>query len=85
MKARQRTSYSQAVLHALKRDAKMTASQFKWVVTVVHHDHTSCTFHSAKPELFGKWLIVFTEHNGFHIFYAGDHEDLKWRRFKMLA
>ena len=69
--------------HAYGVDSKMSSERnFKWLVTVTHHDLTSCTFHNAEIEKYEGWLIVSTEHNGFHIF-LDDGEDMKWRRFKM--
>lgn len=75
--------YITVMQHAYDTDAKKGAEgHFKWLVTVNHHDLTTCVFHNAEVEKYEGWLIVYTEHNGFHIF-LDSIEDLKWRRWKM--
>lgn len=59
-------------------DEKFTAYDFpqNQVVEVNHGDGTRYVFHCAFAKLVEcndqEWLMVFTEHNGFHVFSVGD-------------
>jgi len=69
-------SYWDAMKHAFEKDMSLLAQKFKYVVTINHPDMTTCIFHNAFVEEYGFWLIVYTEHNGFHIFL---NRELQWR------
>jgi hypothetical protein len=72
-------SYLIAIKHAFEKDRALLAQKFKYVVTINHPDLTTCVFHNAFVEEFSCWLIVYTEHNGFHIFL---NRELQWRVLK---
>jgi hypothetical protein len=71
-------------------DKKFTAYDFKpnGIVRVNHGDGTRYEFHCAFAKLVTcneqEWLMVFSEHNGFHVFSVGDlNEDNGFGQFEI--
>jgi len=52
---------------------KLTAPVFgDSIVQVNHEDGTALTFRHALAWRYGEWLLVASEHNGYHYFHTGD-------------
>lgn len=50
-------------------------SRFNFCVSVRHEDGSTMFFENAYAVMYDKYLLVFTEHNGDHIFHQDDLSD----------
>jgi hypothetical protein len=79
-------SYEEVFKYALKKDkSKKAGKNFDQLIVVHCEDHTSCTFPYAEREEYDKWLIVYTEHSGIHIFPKVCEEDLDYSVYPMYS
>ena len=72
-------NYKEAVKIATEFDSNMNVKDsFRHIVYMNHLDGTACEFHHANlkiNEVNGeKWYMIFTEHNGFHVYHEEDLE-----------
>ena len=65
--------YTDVLEYALKQDGKKKSGKdFQGNIAVMHTDGTSCSFNYADSEILERWLIVYTEHTGVHVFSIDD-------------
>jgi len=76
-----KVSYEDAVSYAMEKDKDLQCGDFNGAVNVIHQDGSTFHFNYAISEYYDRYLIVFTEHNRFHIFYKDDlTEYSEWTR-----
>jgi len=66
------TSYTDVKDWAAKFDQSLTAMAFGRAVHVAHDDGTSLFYVDAFAAEVKEWIVVFTEHYGYHIFDKTD-------------
>jgi len=77
-------SYEEVFKYAIKKDKrKKVGKNFNQLIVVHCEDSTSCTFPYAEKEEYDKWLIIYTEHTGIHIFLKAYEEDLDYHIYPM--
>jgi len=58
--------------YAIKQDKKKNVKiNFDGLIIIQQEDGTNCVFRNAELEFCGDWAIIYTEHNGIHIFPKG--------------
>lgn len=58
------------------KNLKCTDFYYDECVLVKHDDFTQCMFFSAFPLDYGPYILVFTEHHGYHVYHKD--ETLVW-------
>ena len=68
------SSYADAVAVAKERDKQLTTRDFKpGEAVILHHEEgTQLFYRSAFLERWKDWVLVFTEHHGFHVYHRSD-------------
>lgn len=67
----------QADKRLAKIGANLRVKDFTEVVNVIHQDGTSFLFTHATSEMTDEWLLVWTEHTGYHRFFREDLKHMK--------
>ncbi len=77
----------EAEAYAKEQDKKKnSAENFNEAISISHGDGTICFFAYAEAEIWRGWVIIYTEHTGFHLFYQRDlldPVDFPFHRFFM--
>jgi hypothetical protein len=69
---KQWAEYNEVKQWAEKFDKKLEIPAFKFAIYVNHSDESRFVFRNSVAYQNKDFLVVFTEHNGFHIFFRGD-------------
>lgn len=67
-----------------KRCTTLKIGDFKYSVKIHHQDGSTMWFENAFAEKFEEWWLVFTEHCGYHAFYADDLEFIRVYKKEMI-
>ena len=76
-----KVTYDDVFNYAKEKDKDLLCNDYKGAVNIIHQDGSTFHFNYAFYEDYDRYLIVFTEHHQFQIFYKDDlTEYSEWTR-----